>query len=380
MGKKWTDREKEFLKDNYLCMTNEELSEKLNRSIATIKKRKSILGLVTDKRWEIWEEEYLKENRDCKTVEELAKHLNRSYNSTVAKCSRLNLNVVELWEEQEKDFIRNNYTQLSNYEMAIALNRTQTSVVTMKSKLGLKVGRAVKAGDIFNSLTVIKESHVGKDGKVYYICKCSCGNTSHPIEGYNLSSGHTKTCGGFKHKDLTGRTFGELKVIKLSHTDYRGNSHYICECSCGGFTKPIRVDVLTGGYATSCGCMSGYRGEMAIKDFFNSYTYSEVYYKEKEKYKGLYFKDSTRELISDGSVYDSEGNLLFMVEYDGEQHFRPVNWSGKMSKEELVEQIKDQKTKDMIKNNYCKDRGIRLVRIPYWDYDNIEDILTSELF
>jgi hypothetical protein len=28
---------------------------------------------------------------------------------------------------------------------------------------------------------------------------------------------------------------------------------------------------------------------------------------------------------------------------------------------------------------YCKEHGIKLIEIPYWDYDNIETILKKEL-
>ena len=34
---------------------------------------------------------------------------------------------------------------------------------------------------------------------------------------------------------------------------------------------------------------------------------------------------------------------------------------------------------DKIKSDYCKNNNIKLVIIPYWDFDNIEQILTKEL-
>ena len=34
---------------------------------------------------------------------------------------------------------------------------------------------------------------------------------------------------------------------------------------------------------------------------------------------------------------------------------------------------------DEIKNNYCKSRNIDLIRIPYWDIDNISNILSQRL-
>ena len=34
---------------------------------------------------------------------------------------------------------------------------------------------------------------------------------------------------------------------------------------------------------------------------------------------------------------------------------------------------------DAIKTQYCNDNNIKLIRIPYWEYDNIEKIICQEL-
>jgi len=59
-----------------------------------------------------------------------------------------------------------------------------------------------------------------------------------------------------------------------------------------------------------------------------------------------------------------------LIEYDGEHHYKPVN-KGRRAK------YVHQKTKvhDEIKNTYIKKEGIGLLRIPYWEYDKIEEIL-----
>ena len=31
------------------------------------------------------------------------------------------------------------------------------------------------------------------------------------------------------------------------------------------------------------------------------------------------------------------------------------------------------------KTQYCKENNIKLIRIPYWEFDNIEEILNREL-
>lgn len=62
-----------------------------------------------------------------------------------------------------------------------------------------------------------------------------------------------------------------------------------------------------------------------------------------------------------------------ILEIDGIQHYEPVERFGGGEKFEI------QKYKDSVKNKYCEDNDIQLVRIPYWDIDKIEEILTKEL-
>ena len=71
----------------------------------------------------------------------------------------------------------------------------------------------------------------------------------------------------------------------------------------------------------------------------------------------------------DFAVLKHDGNLDFIIEFDGKQHFEPVKyWGGKDNYNKQVE-------KDKMKNEYCKSKGIELLRIPYWDFENIENIL-----
>ena len=62
------------------------------------------------------------------------------------------------------------------------------------------------------------------------------------------------------------------------------------------------------------------------------------------------------------------------IELDGEDHYRPIN-RGKWDEDELMERFKDRQLKDNIKTEYCRTHKIKLIRIPYWEFDNIEYIL-----
>jgi len=64
--------------------------------------------------------------------------------------------------------------------------------------------------------------------------------------------------------------------------------------------------------------------------------------------------------------YVPEKNLL--IEYDGFQHFNKV----------FVD-ITLVQYRDEIKNQYCKDNNIKLIRIPYTKIKNMDDILSKEI-
>jgi len=67
--------------------------------------------------------------------------------------------------------------------------------------------------------------------------------------------------------------------------------------------------------------------------------------------------------------YVKSHNLL--IEFDGKQHFEPIEWFG--GEKGFLEQV----TRDRIKDKFAVDSGIRLVRIPYYS-DITEEV--SRLF
>lgn len=64
--------------------------------------------------------------------------------------------------------------------------------------------------------------------------------------------------------DLTGQKFGKWSVIKLSHTNRRGEPYWNCICECG-VNKVVAGRHLRSGGSKSCGCLSL---EQKLKRFF----------------------------------------------------------------------------------------------------------------
>ena len=63
----------------------------------------------------------------------------------------------------------------------------------------------------------------------------------------------------------------------------------------------------------------------------------------------------------------------YCIEYDGEYHYH-YNYFGN-----TLLDLMNRKYKDNIKTNYCQQNNIKLIRIPYWNFDNIENILKQQL-
>jgi len=76
-------------------------------------------------------------------------------------------------------------------------------------------------------------------------------------------------------------------------------------------------------------------------------------------------------------IFIEKSNKIFknfynysLIEYDGIQHYKPT-----FGEKSFVLT----KNNDKIKTKYCLDNGIKLIRIPYWEKENIEEILQKEL-
>ena len=66
-------------------------------------------------------------------------------------------------------------------------------------------------------------------------------------------------------------------------------------------------------------------------------------------------------------------NLNLCIEYDGIQHFKcNIKWHTKKEFNTLQKH-------DKLKNNYCKENDIKLLRISYKEFENIESILEQTL-
>jgi very-short-patch-repair endonuclease len=71
--------------------------------------------------------------------------------------------------------------------------------------------------------------------------------------------------------------------------------------------------------------------------------------------------------------YLPEHNIC--IEYDGKQHFEYVPKFHGKNKEEGMRKLAAQQYRDKMKDSYCEQKGISLLRINYKDWQNIDRIL-----
>ena len=222
-------------------------------------------------------------------------------------------------------------------------------------------------GQKFGYLTVIERDISMPKGKgVYWTCRCACGNIK-TLLTKDLTSGHWVTCGCGYGRDnhrlnLIGQKYGELTVVDFAGI-MKNHTTWLCECSCG---DKIIVDVgrLRSGNTKSCGCIVS-AGEQAIVKFLDEHY---IQYERQKKFIGCCDK---KPLKFDLWLPDRG----ICIEFDGIQHHQVVNnWN------DTEEDFAERQRRDAIKTKYCEENDIILLRIPYWEKDNIESILSDWLF
>ncbi len=230
-------------------------------------------------------------------------------------------------------------------------------------------------------ITVLSLHHIkdyANSRKYYWSCQCKCGNIF-VTSSQQILSGKTKSCGCLQKEkasfygkknfgkgviDLTGQTFGRLKVEKLtSKRTKQNNSIWECYCSCGN-PNPVYANStdLRRGKIQSCGCLTSFAEEEIQKILKeNNIPFVYQYTTEKCKDKNM--------LPFDFAILNEKQEVSYIIEFDGKHHFEDCHgWSN-------LEYVQKH---DLMKNNYCFENNIPLIRIPYTVKEiKIEDLKLS---
>ncbi len=107
-----------------------------------------------------------------------------------------------------------------------------------------------------------------------------------------------------------------------------------------------------------CPICSSSKGELKIINFLQK---NGIDFKTQYKFKDL------KQLRFDFYLHD----LNILIEYDGIQHFKPIDFFGGVNSFKIL------KDNDTLKNNYCKNNNIRLIRINYKQFKKLDKILSK---
>jgi len=150
--------------------------------------------------------------------------------------------------------------------------------------------------------------------------------------------------------------FPEYDYSKVNYKNTLEKIEVICPIHGSFFKRPNDMIIQKQG----CPKCSESKGEREIRLWLEKNNIEYIYqYKIKYKDRNFFF-----------DFYIPKLNLA--IEYDGIFHFE--------SPSEIFEnEVQKQKKRDELKNQYCQENNINLLRIPYWDFKKIDEILEQAL-
>jgi hypothetical protein len=210
-------------------------------------------------------------------------------------------------------------------------------------------------GKKFNHLTVLEKTCEKQGGKILYKCECDCIHKNIVYTNRtDLISGHTKSCGCIKRKFQIGDKINNRELLELVPSN-RNEARYKCKCLLCNNIYEATTQTLQ--KTISCGCQKSI-GEFNIIQILN---------KNNIPFIKEYCVNNYR---FDFAILNNNNEVIRLIEFDGEQHYK-----NKFGEKEFYEIVYH----DAIKNSYCEDNNINLLRIPFWDIANMKDIITREI-
>lgn len=120
---------------------------------------------------------------------------------------------------------------------------------------------------------------------------------------------------------------------------------------------------------TDCPKCNFSKGEKKIDEFLCTHDIANIPQKKFDDLVGIHGWKLSYDF------YIPSFNVL--IEYQGEQHYEPIKFGKTI--EYGIKRLKTQQMNDSIKREYAKNNNMKLLEIPYWEFDNIEEILESRL-
>lgn len=170
-----------------------------------------------------------------------------------------------------------------------------------------------------------------------------------------------------KHEE--GKTYGYLYVQREATPEEkprhdRAGVYWNCDClHCGRKNVIIFGDYLRKGDTISCGCIVS-KNESKIAQMLDSLHF---HYQTQYTFTDLTSTGRACDKLMFDFAILNQHTLLYLIEYDGIQHFN-------QEREFREGGYQVTHTNDLLKNQYCFEHNIPLIRIPYNEEYDLNDL------
>lgn len=214
---------------------------------------------------------------------------------------------------------------------------------------------------------VEEQGGAGKHKRWY--CTCPICNeifiaSSQHLRDKNKSISMCSNCSRKNFKDLTGKKFGRLLVLSKDNNNKSKRIRFLCRCDCGNIIS-VQANHLVDGSIKNCiNCKITSKGEEKIKIILDELN---IKYEREKIFDDCKYRTNLR-----FDFYIPEFNCV--IEFQGIQHYKPIDFFG-------GEKIfNEQKIKDKIKKDFCKNNNIKFLEVSYNDNirKKIYNILLNE--
>jgi len=202
-----------------------------------------------------------------------------------------------------------------------------------------------------------------------------------PSEDYNLLKNNPELCEEW-----------DYEKNKKRPEEYCPNANQYAYWKCKECGHKWKAKINNRNNGRCCPECSKSKGEKEISKIFINNNWIKISQEDfdklinEDKYNNNYFISQMKYngLIGVGGgllSYDFHiPKLNLLIEYDGEYHYKPIkNYKNEPIKY-AKERYKKQCIHDILKNKYAMNNDIDLLRIPYWEFNNIEEILNNYVF
>lgn len=220
-----------------------------------------------------------------------------------------------------------------------------------------------------------------KNRKSDITIRCACGHERTSRLNSILADSFSGLCVECSDTQFRGRnrltieqvraSCAELRLELLSQEYKRIKDPLEFRCSCGR-TFITTWEIVSYYNKTRCDYCTHKKsfGEQSVENWLSEHG---VRFVSQEKFPGC----GGRKRSYKFDFYLPELNTC--IEYDGQQHFKEVDFAGTGDTDALRAELFDTQCRDLVKDIYCEDHGIDLIRIRFDELDKLDEILSDKL-